>query len=98
LAAEQRRLLAALWPLLAPGGRLLYATCSAFRAEGADVVADFRARHPQARVLPAPGHLLPGGLVADATDATAGFVSAHAMGDNARRGMDGFFYALLAKG
>ncbi|WP_231960180.1 16S rRNA (cytosine(967)-C(5))-methyltransferase RsmB [Tepidimonas fonticaldi] len=98
LAAEQRRLLAALWPLLAPGGRLLYATCSVFRAEGADVVTDFLARHPQARALPAPGHLLPGGLAADATDTTAGFVSAHAMGDNARRGMDGFFYALLAKG
>ncbi|MCX7902822.1 MAG: 16S rRNA (cytosine(967)-C(5))-methyltransferase RsmB, partial [Burkholderiaceae bacterium] len=47
LAAEQRRLLAALWPLLAPGGRLLYATCSVFRAEGADVVADFRACHPE---------------------------------------------------
>lgn len=97
LAATQRRLLAALWPLLAPGGRLLYATCSVFRAEGADVIADFRARHPDARVRPAPGHLLPGGIAADAADATAGFVSAHAMGDNARRGMDGFFYALLAK-
>ncbi len=34
LAATQRQLLDALWPLLAPGGRLLYATCSLFRAEG----------------------------------------------------------------
>ncbi|MEW6695429.1 MAG: 16S rRNA (cytosine(967)-C(5))-methyltransferase RsmB [Pseudomonadota bacterium] len=97
LAAEQRRLLAALWPLLAPGGRLLYATCSVFRAEGADVVADFLACHPDARVLPAPGHLLPGGIAADATGQGERFVSAHAMGDNARRGMDGFFYALLGK-
>ena len=97
LAAEQRRLLKALWPLLAPGGRLLYATCSVFRAEGADVVADFQAHHPQARILPAPGHLLPGGLAADATDTTSSFVSAHGMGDNVRCGMDGFFYALFAK-
>jgi 16S rRNA (cytosine967-C5)-methyltransferase len=97
LAAQQRRLLEALWPLLARGGRLLYATCSVFRAEGADVAADFAARHADARALPAPGHLLPGGVVADAADATPGFVFGPAMGDNARRGMDGFFYALWAK-
>jgi 16S rRNA (cytosine967-C5)-methyltransferase len=97
LAAQQRRLLEALWPLLARGGRLLYATCSVFRAEGADVAADFTARHADARVLPAPGHLLPGGVAVDAVDATSGFVWNHAMGDNARRGMDGFFYALWTK-
>ncbi|WP_058616629.1 16S rRNA (cytosine(967)-C(5))-methyltransferase RsmB [Tepidimonas taiwanensis] len=98
LAATQRRLLDALWPLLAPGGRLLYATCSVFRAEGADVVAAFRAAHPEAQALPAPGHLLPGGIVADPSSAAQAIVSAHAIGDNARRGMDGFFYALLRKG
>ncbi len=98
LAATQRRLLDALWPLLAPGGRLLYATCSVFRAEGADVVAAFRAAHPAAQTLPAPGHLLPGGIVADPSSAAQAIVSAHAIGDNARRGMDGFFYALLRKG
>ncbi|WP_043702122.1 16S rRNA (cytosine(967)-C(5))-methyltransferase RsmB [Tepidimonas taiwanensis] len=98
LAATQRRLLDALWPLLAPGGRLLYATCSVFRAEGADVVAAFRAAHPEAQALPAPGHLLPGGIVADPSPAAQAIVSAHAIGDNARRGMDGFFYALLRKG
>ncbi|TSE29679.1 16S rRNA (cytosine(967)-C(5))-methyltransferase RsmB [Tepidimonas taiwanensis] len=98
LAATQRRLLDALWPLLAPGGRLLYATCSVFRAEGADVVAAFCAAHPEAQALPAPGHLLPGGIVADPSPAAQAVVSAHAIGDNARRGMDGFFYALLRKG
>jgi 16S rRNA (cytosine967-C5)-methyltransferase len=36
LAQTQARLLQALWPLLAPGGRLLYCTCSVFRAEGDD--------------------------------------------------------------
>ena len=34
LAAQQDRLLAALWPLLRPGGRLVYCTCSVFREEG----------------------------------------------------------------
>ena len=97
LAAQQRRLLDALWPLLARGGRLLYATCSVFRAEGADVAADFAARHADARALPAPGHLLPAGVAADAVDATPGFVAPRAMGDNVRRGMDGFFYALWTK-
>lgn len=97
LAAEQRRLLEALWPVLAPGGRLLYTTCSVFRAEGAGVIEGFLAGHPDARRLPAPGHLLPEGVAVDAPDATGDFVATHALGDNARRGMDGFFYALLAK-
>lgn len=41
MAAEQLRLLTALWPLLAPGGRLVYATCSILAAEGEDVVRSF---------------------------------------------------------
>jgi 16S rRNA (cytosine967-C5)-methyltransferase len=41
LAALQRTLLDALWPLLAPGGRLLYVTCSVFAAENDEVVARF---------------------------------------------------------
>src|SRR5690606_16776652 len=43
LAAQQARLLDALWPLLAPGGRLLYATCSVLRAENAAQVGAFLA-------------------------------------------------------
>jgi 16S rRNA (cytosine967-C5)-methyltransferase len=46
--AEQQRLLDALWPLLAPGGRLLYATCSVLRQENHDQVAAFLARWPDA--------------------------------------------------
>lgn len=48
LAREQRRLFDALWPLLRPGGRMLYATCSLFRAENSDQVAAFLSRHPDA--------------------------------------------------
>jgi len=62
LAATQDRLLDALWPLLAPGGRLLYATCSVFRAEGQDRADAFLQRHgdaARAEEPPSPGHLLP---------------------------------------
>ena len=41
MAAEQLRLLTALWPLLAPGGRLVYATCSILAAECEEVVRKF---------------------------------------------------------
>lgn len=48
LAALQQRLLAALWPLLAPGGRLLYVTCSVLAAENDEVVARFLETTPDA--------------------------------------------------
>jgi 16S rRNA (cytosine967-C5)-methyltransferase len=41
LAVEQLRLLEAIWPLLKKGGVLLYATCSIFPQENADVVQRF---------------------------------------------------------
>jgi 16S rRNA (cytosine967-C5)-methyltransferase len=84
---QQRRLLDQLWALLAPGGRLLYSTCSVFRAENAEQVDNFVARHPDAvrAQLEWPhgwacvaGQLLP------------------AEGD-AEHNHDGFFYALLQK-
>lgn len=51
LAARQGELLDRLWPLLAPGGLLLYATCSVLAAENAAVAADFLARTPEARAV-----------------------------------------------
>jgi 16S rRNA (cytosine967-C5)-methyltransferase len=84
LAQLQARLLDALWPRLAPGGRLLYATCSLLAEENAGQVESFLARTPQARALPldarfgresGPGRQrLPG-----------------------EEGMDGFYYALLGR-
>jgi 16S rRNA (cytosine967-C5)-methyltransferase len=59
LAAQQHALLEALWPLLAPGGRLLYATCSIFPEEGREQAAAFLRRHDDALALAAPGQILP---------------------------------------
>jgi 16S rRNA (cytosine967-C5)-methyltransferase len=49
LAAKQLELLNVLWALLAPGGWLVYASCSALRAETAAVVEAFMATGAQAR-------------------------------------------------
>jgi len=86
LAVQQARLLRALWPLVRPGGRLLYCTCSVFRAEGDAQVQTFLAHHTDARLLPSPGHLLPGNDT-----------NHRAVPDNAAGEHDGFFYALLQK-
>ena len=86
LAAIQSRLLDTLWPLLRAGGRMLYCTCSVFKAEGDLQVKAFLARNTQARLLPSPGHLIPGNAAQTA-----------AVPDNEPGDHDGFFYALLEK-
>ena len=48
-ADRQKNLLTALWPLLAPGGVLVYATCSIFKGEGEDVMKQFLVRIPDAK-------------------------------------------------
>lgn len=50
LAVRQRELLEALWPLLAPGGILLYTTCSILPQENEQVVSGFLAQHTDAVV------------------------------------------------
>jgi 16S rRNA (cytosine967-C5)-methyltransferase len=51
LMRTQADLLAALWPLLKPGGRLLYCTCSVFPEEGEQQTTAFAANTPDARPL-----------------------------------------------
>jgi 16S rRNA (cytosine967-C5)-methyltransferase len=90
LAHTQARLLDALWPLLAPGGRLLYCTCSVFKAEGQDQIDAFLQRQPHASPVkhpPSPGHMLP---LPD-NERAAPQDCAPAFGASP----DGFFYALL---
>ena len=58
----QRRadaLLDALWPLLRPGGRLLYVTCSLLPAENDQQVAAFRRRWPTASAEVRPWNASP---------------------------------------
>ncbi len=59
LVEEQRRILTALWPLVATGGELLYVTCSIFPEEGELQAQWFGATHEDAVRLDAPGQLLP---------------------------------------
>jgi 16S rRNA (cytosine967-C5)-methyltransferase len=66
-AAQQSTLLEALWRLLAPGGTLLYATCSIFHEENEGQVNAFLARHAQdAERCPLPEILSDGSLLPDA--------------------------------
>ena len=91
LATIQREMLDALWALLKPGGRLVYCTCSVFKAEGQQQIDAFLQRQSDARSLPAPGHALPvpdnQTAARDEGVGTAAPPPAH----------DGFFYALLEK-
>ncbi|MGN1056533.1 MAG: 16S rRNA (cytosine(967)-C(5))-methyltransferase RsmB [Comamonas sp.] len=86
LAQIQSRMLDALWPLLKVGGRMLYCTCSVFKAEGDAQLQAFLARNTQAQLLPSPGHLIPGKREAGQD-----------VPDNGAGDHDGFFYALLQK-
>jgi 16S rRNA (cytosine967-C5)-methyltransferase len=83
MAQVQLELLHTLWPLLAPGGVLVYAVCSVLDQEGRDVIGRFLEREPDAR--------------AKAIDAPWG--EAHAPGRRLAPGgdFDGFFYARLER-
>lgn len=54
-AVRQLALLRACWPLLRPGGRLLYVSCSILPAENSEVVAAFVAGQPQVMERGLPG-------------------------------------------
>jgi 16S rRNA (cytosine967-C5)-methyltransferase len=54
-AVTQKAIIDALWLTLAPGGKMLYATCSVFAEENARQVEAFLGRHADARRLPTPG-------------------------------------------
>lgn len=55
-AVQQAGILGGLWPTLAKGGKLLYATCSVFHEENARQVEAFIANTPDARRLPLIGN------------------------------------------
>lgn len=79
----QAQLLDSLWRVLAPGGKLLYATCSVFPEENGAQVRNFLLRRPEAEMLPLPK--LPGW-----NDDAHGQILPSPVSD-------GFYYALLKK-
>ena len=82
--AQQRRILAALWPLLAPGGRLVYITCSVLRAENEAIAGELLAAQPDAQ---ATAFTLPAGQAAG-----VGWQILPGDGD-----LDGMYYAVIEK-
>lgn len=90
LAARQARLLDVASQRVAPGGGLVYATCTISAAENADVIARFLATHPgfslddPRRHLPPDAHPLVG---------ARGFLETFPH----RHGLDGFFAARLRR-
>jgi len=89
LSRQQSEMLAALWPLLEPGGKLLYATCSVFHAEGERVVSGFVAAHPDALREPLAWH-----WEGDEQQNPLGQLRPCS---EPLRDHDGFFYALISK-
>ena len=84
LQSLQQKILRACWPLLAPGGVLLYATCSILKQENESQIELFLSQHSDAQELP--------------IDADWGVVRPY--GRQVLTGsqtMDGFYYARLQK-
>ena len=84
LCAQQQRIVSALWPLLAPGGLLVYVTCSLLRAENEGVIGSLLRDQPDAR---ARAFTLPAGHAA-----TVGWQILPGEGD-----LDGMYYAVVQK-
>jgi 16S rRNA (cytosine967-C5)-methyltransferase len=89
LAARQSALLDALWPLLAPGGCLLYATCSVLSAENDEVTGFFLNSHEDAL----ENDVLPNYNIRDLMRKKA--CGYQVLPGSA--GLDGFYYAALQK-
>ena len=84
LQRTQRALLDGLWPLLAPGGKLLYVTCSILPEENSAQIRTFLDTHPDAATLTLP--------LAWTHDLGTGYQILPG-----ESGMDGFFFAGLQK-
>ena len=80
----QKELLSALWPLLKPGGKLLYVTCSILKQENDQQIHDFLIYHNDVKPVPV----------------NAAWGTATPFGRQILPGqddMDGFYYACLQK-
>jgi len=89
LVALQERLLDQLWPLLAPGGKLLYVTCSILPDENGLQAQAFSRRHPEAGI----GRLAHPALERCAREPGVGWQILPGTCE-----MDGFYYAAWTRG
>ncbi len=80
----QQRLLDNLWVTLAPGGSLIYCTCSLFRCENDAIIEAFLGKHPDASSQPLN--------LQQGVQMTHGWQTLPTRG-----GGDGFYYAILQK-
>jgi 16S rRNA (cytosine967-C5)-methyltransferase len=85
LATLQKTILNAIWPLLSPGGILLYATCSVLKQENEEQIQAFLSTHDDARELPIDA--VGWGL--------AGMCGRQIL--TGESSMDGFYYARIVK-
>ncbi|MCL5272867.1 MAG: methyltransferase domain-containing protein, partial [Gammaproteobacteria bacterium] len=81
----QKSMLNVMWPLLAPGGLMVYATCSVIAEENELQIAAFLASHPDCRIK--QDHQIWGRATGHGQQILPG-----------EQGMDGFFYSVLIKG
>lgn len=84
LTQLQANILEALWPLLKPGGRMIYATCSVLPQENSEQLANFLGNHEDAKEEPLQAQW--GRKVSVGRQILPG-----------QDGMDGFFYACIEK-
>lgn len=79
-------------PLVAPGGRLIYATCTVLQRENRGVVSEILARHPELEVVPVKA-IWGTERAAAVTDSEGTFLEVFPH----RHGTDGFFAAVLRR-
>ena len=84
---QQLLMLRALWPLLEPGGKLLYVTCSIFPQEGDAVIDDFCSQYRNCERVP---------IVAPWADGQPPLTQLLPT-SAAQRNHDGYYFALLNK-
>jgi 16S rRNA (cytosine967-C5)-methyltransferase len=91
-AGLQKRILANCFSKLAPGGKLVYATCSVLPEENESVVQAFLAATPEASVQPWPDAIAlpPGALRRE--------VGVQLIPAPGQASTDGFYYACLVRG
>lgn len=95
LADVQHRLLDALAPRVAPGGDLIYCTCSLEREEGETQILAFLRRHPDFRLVAPDAEALQRAAIPEASVSPEGWL--RLLPHHRKEGQDGFFVAHMRK-